>query len=89
MDPMRHKQESADAAADQDLLLAMDAVTGLYVLALITTDLRRTAHSAPRDWLESVTGFALYLRDLLPEEYQVAVPTLPEPGPGSGARRIA
>ena len=60
------KNTSAPAAANEDILLAVDTEIGWYLISLITRDLRSNVGQDSPGEVERRTGFALYLRDRLP-----------------------
>ena len=61
----------------EDVLVPLHPTMGLYLLRLITRDLEYLRGRGSIEWQEEIAAFALFLRDLLPAEFRIPVPTLP------------
>lgn len=61
----------------QDLLVVVDPAMGHHLLRLLVEDLRRST-GASREWLADLLALTCYVRDALPEELRVPVPTMAE-----------
>lgn len=74
----------------EDVLVPIHPAMGLYLLNLIRRDLESLPGLASVDWLEEITSFALFLRDLLPEEFRIPIPAVPASAvPMDGVRSVA
>lgn len=71
-----------------EMMIALDAPTGYYLLTLLARELREIRGIVPSEWYNDMLAFAMYLRDNLPAEFRIPVPDA-APGVEYDAREVA